>query len=114
LQRAIVLFIAATLTCGCRGADVKAIESKCDAPLRQRAAEMAQTDPTAAVQVLGRAEGPIDGPRRQKLEEAGAELGQVTDDLFTARIPARKLGSVARLDFVKSLQLSQEREPLKP
>jgi hypothetical protein len=116
LQRAILVFVLAiaAFACGCRDGDMKAIESKCDAPLRQRAEDMARADESGPIEVLGRADGPIDEPRRLKLAKAGAEVGTVTGDLFTARIPVRKLGEVARLDFVKSLQLSQEREPLKP
>jgi len=114
LRRASVLLIVAGLACGCRDADVKAIESKCDAPLRQEAERMARAGETGPIAVLGRADGPLDEARRQRLGEAGAELGQVTDELFTARIPARRLGDVARIDFVKSLQLSQERGLLKP
>jgi hypothetical protein len=114
LRRTIVFLCVMIATCGCRDADVKAIESKCDASLRQRAEGMARAQDTSPLDVLGKADGPIDDSRRRKLSEAGADLGQVTDELFTARIPAHKLGSVARLGFVKSLQLSQEREPLKP
>jgi len=114
LRRTIVVFAVLVAAYGCRGADVKAIESKCDAPLRQRAEGMARAGDSSPLDVLGKADGPIDDARRRKLTEAGADLGQVTQELFTARIPAHKLGSVARLGFVKSLQLSQEREPLKP
>lgn len=102
------------MACGCRDADVKAIESKCDAPLRQQAEGMARAGETGPIEILGRADGPIDETRRSKLAAAGAELGQVTDELFTARVSARRLGDVARLEFVKSLQLSQERGLLKP
>jgi hypothetical protein len=109
-----VLLIVAGMACGCRDADVKAIESKCDAPLRQQAEGMARAGETGAIEVLGRADGPIDAARMHRLAEAGADLSQVTDELFTARIPARRLGNVARLEFVKSLQLSQERGLLKP
>lgn len=115
MRRATVLILlAASLASGCRGADMKAIESKCDASLRQRAEAMTRAGETSPIDVLGRASGPIDEPHRKKLVEAGAELGQVTGEMFTARVPARRLGNVARLDFVSSLQLAQEREPLKP
>jgi hypothetical protein len=114
LRRTIVFLCALVAACGCRGADVKAIESKCDASLRQRAEAMARAGDASPLDVLGGADGPIDDSRRRKLTQAGAELGRVTEELFTARIPARRLGDVARLDFVKSLQLSQEREPMKP
>lgn len=114
MRRAVVFLIAAAVTWGCRDAEVNAIASKCDASLRQRAEEMTRGGDTGAIEVLGKAARPLDDSHRRKLTDAGAELGQVMNELFTARIPVQKLGSVARLDFVKSLQLSQQREPLKP
>lgn len=114
MRRAVVFLIAAAVAWGCRDADVNAIANKCDASLRQRAEEMTRGGDAGAIEVLGKAARPLDDSHRRKLTDAGAEVGQVTNELFTARIPAQKLGSVARLDFVKSLQLSQQREPLKP
>ena len=114
MRRHLILLACAALVSGCRDAGVRAIETKCDAPLRARAEDMARAGDTGPLEVLGRADGPIDESRRRTLSEAGAELGQVTGELFTARIPARRLGRVARLEFVKSLQLSQTREPLGP
>ena len=99
---------------GCRADEAEAVVSKCDAPLRMRAEEMARAGDQGPIEVLGSTHGPIDDARRRKLAEAGAELGQVTEELFTARIPTDRLGRVARLDFVKSLQMSQKREPLTP
>ena len=99
---------------GCRADEAEAVVSKCDAPLRMRAEEMARAGDKGPIEVLGSTHGAIDDARRRKLTEAGAELGQVTEELFTARIPADRLGRVARLDFVKSLQMSQKREPLSP
>ena len=114
MLRAAALLIVVTLASGCRGGEVKAIEAKCDAALRLRAEELARAGDSGPLDVLGSANGPIDETRRRKLTEAGADLGQVTNELFTARIPTERLGRVAILDFVKSLQLSQSRDPLKP
>ena len=111
---AIVLLLAVTPALGCRGGEAKAIEAKCDASLRMRAEEMAKAGEEGSLEVLGRASGPVDDLRRRKLTEAGALVGVVNEDMFTARIPVKVLGQVALLSFVKSLQLSQQREPLTP
>jgi hypothetical protein len=97
---------------GCKDGDKEAIESKCDASLRLRAEELAKSGEDGPLDVLGRADGPIDQDRRDRLGRAGATLTEVTNDLFTARIPVKRLGDVASLDFVRSLALSQTREPL--
>jgi hypothetical protein len=108
------VIIGGSLLLGCRADEGQAIESKCDASLRTRAEEMARAGDKGPLEVLGSATGPIDEAQRRKLTDAGAEIGQVTQQLFTARVPADRLGRVALLDFVKSLQLSQKREPLAP
>src|SRR5262245_44146603 len=114
LRRAVILLIGMMLASGCRSGAGKAIEAKCDAALRLHAQGLARAGDKGPLEVLGSAKGPIDEPQRRKLTEAGADLGQVTNELFTARIPTDRLGRVAVLDFVKSLQLSQQRDPLKP
>lgn len=110
----LVLIVLAVLGLGCRAGNREAIESKCDAALRLRAEELARTDVSSPLDVLGRTSGSVDDARRGRLEKAGAALGQVTEDMFTARIAVKRLGDVAALDFVKSLALSQTREPLRP
>ena len=107
----LALALVSVLGVGCQDAS-KAIEAKCDAPLRLRAEELAKAGAQGPLEVLGRTEGPIDDQRRRKLVAAGADLGTVTDDLFTARIRVSRLGDVVSLEFVKSLQLSQPREPM--
>ena len=106
----VLLFLA--LMAGCRRDQRAAIESKCDASLRQIAQQLASTAPDSLLDVMGQATASLDDARKQKLSSAGAQLGTVTGDLFTARVAVKKLGSVAVLDFVKSLALSQTNQPL--
>jgi hypothetical protein len=86
LRRAVVFLIAAAVAWGCRDADVNAIASKCDASLRQRAEEMTRGGEAGAIEVLGKAARPLDDSHRRKLTDAGAEVGQVTNELFTAPV----------------------------
>ena len=111
MRTILLLAVCAVLGVGCNDTS-KAIEAKCDAPLRNRAEDLAKAQAEGPMEVLGRTEGPIDDKRRRELVKAGAVLGTVTDDLFTARITVSRLGDVASLEFVKSLQLSQSRESM--
>ena len=106
------LLLIAVLGLGCRHEDRAAFERKADAALRLRVEEQARTDPSATVEILGRTSGEIDASRRKALESAGANLGQVTQDLFTAKVAVKRIVGVAALEFVVSLELSQTRDPL--
>jgi hypothetical protein len=108
------LLLATGVMTGCKKAEREALATKCDAPLRLRAEELAKSHPDSLLDVLGKANGTIDDARRQKLEKAGAQLGTVDADKFSARVPVKKLGAVAALDFVSSLALAQTRDPLGP
>ena len=111
----LVLAIAVALgSLGCRKEERQAFESKCDASLRLRVEQLASSAPDSLLDVLGSTSGPIDDARRQKLGKAGAQLGSVSEDKFTARIPVKRVAGVAVLDFVTSLALAQTREPLGP
>jgi hypothetical protein len=108
------LFAALLLAVGCTDAERAAIEAKCDASLRLRIEELAHAGADSLLDVMGRTSGTIDDSHRQKLTSAGARIGQATDDLFTAQIAVKRIGKLASLDFVRSLALSQTREPLSP
>lgn len=111
-MRRLLLIAAVMLTCaiGCTDAERHAYETKCDAPLRTRVEAMLQAGTTDKVDVLGKLNGPLDAERRRLLEAAGAEIGTVTEALFTARMRPADVAHVAALDFVTSLQLSQVRD----
>ena len=111
MRALLALAVVSVLGVGCHDTR-QAIEAKCDAPLRLRAEELAKAGAQGPLDVLGRTEGPIDDKRRDKLVAAGATLVTVSGDLFTARITVSRLGDVASLEFVKSLQLSQTRESM--
>jgi len=115
MKRLIGLFLlSALLLGGCTDQERQALEAKCDAPLRERVTTLVQSGHSDVLDVLGKTAGPIDDARRSKLTGAGADLGTVTGDLFTARIPASAVARVAAIDFVTSLQLAQIRDPQQP
>ena len=107
-----MMILVLSVGVGCRGGEREAIEAKCDASLRQRVEDAVRKGDTTPLDVLGRTAGAIDETRRERLDRAGARLVEVKEDLFTARIPPGRVADVASLDFVQSLALSQEREPL--
>lgn len=99
---------------GCKGGSSAALEAKCDASLRLRAEQLAAAHPDSLLDVMGRTTVALDEASRKKLESAGARIQLDNGDAFTAKIPVKRMGHVAALDFVKSLALSQAREPLTP
>ncbi|MFN8586689.1 MAG: hypothetical protein U0704_02720 [Candidatus Eisenbacteria bacterium] len=107
----IVLTLVLACVVGCTDAERQAFEAKCDAPLRARVEALLQGGATDKVDVLGKVSGALDSERRRQLESAGAEIGTVTDALFTARMRPADVAHVAALDFVVSLQLAQVRDP---
>ena len=107
-----MLTLVLSVAVGCRGNEREAIEAKCDASLRQRVEDAVRKGDTTPLDVLGRTAGVIDEARRQQLDKAGAQVVEVKEDLFTARIAPERVAEVASLEFVQSLALSQEREPL--
>jgi hypothetical protein len=108
------LLVVAALATGCKNSELAALEAKCDASLRQKVEELASTDADAVLDVLGQTTVALDADRQKQLVSAGAQVQQATGEMFTARIPVKRVGQVAALDFVKSLALSQVREPLAP
>ena len=108
-------FVALFLSlAGCRADQQAAIESKCDAALRGCVQELYRAHADSSLDVLGQSTVALDEARQRKLEAAGAQVRQVTGDLFTARVAVKRVGDVASLDFVRTLALSQTRDPLKP
>jgi hypothetical protein len=108
------LVVPLALGVGCKGGSSAALEAKCDASLRVRVEQLAGADADSLLDVLGRATVSLDETHQKKLESAGARIQLANGDMFTARIPVKRMGHVASLDFVKSLALSQAREPLTP
>ena len=106
--------VLVALGAGCKGGSTAALGAKCDASLRLRVEELARADADSLLDVMGQATLALDEAHQKKLESAGARIQLANGDLFTARIPVKRMGHVAALDFVKSLALSQAREPLAP
>ena len=109
-----VLPILIMVIVGCRADEKDAIEKKCDAPLRERIASAEKNGATDDLVIFGKCSGPVDDAQRASLTKAGAQLGTVNGDLFTASVPLNKIGAVAVLDFVTQLSLSGESKPLGP
>lgn len=114
MRSVVVLLMVVALLAGCRRSERAAIESKCDAPLRHAVEGLARANPDSVLDVLGRATESLDDKRKRALVDAGAVSARVTGDTFAARVPVRRMGQFASLEFVKSLSLAQTSEPLAP
>lgn len=110
-----VLLLAITvLMLGCRSEDIATVEAKLDAPLRVKLEQLQRDKKSETLGLLGKCSRPVDGPMRDRLRRAGAEVQSVTGDLFAARASSEKVVRIAQLDFVTQLQLSQTSQPLGP
>jgi len=109
-----VLPILIGVLVGCHPSEKEAIETKCDAPLREAIASAAKSGSNDDLAIFGKCSGPIDDARRASLTKAGANLRGVKGDLFAASVPLDKIGAVAALDFVTQLSLSGESKLLGP
>ena len=97
---------------GCGPDRAVLMETKFDAPLRQKMAALADRDEGEDLLVLGKCAAPIDGLMRQSLVDAGADVRSMKGDIFTARVSSDDVYRVAALEFVTQLQLSQTSKPL--
>lgn len=97
---------------GCGSTRETAMQSKADAALRQAVAEATAAGRPDTLQVMGGCDGQVSDERRKSLAAAGASVQTVTGETFVALVPAGRVGDVAVLDFVRSLELSKERNPL--
>jgi hypothetical protein len=87
------------------------MDTKFDAPLRQKLATLQETGQTEEFSIMGRCSTPIDGAMRQALVDAGGEVVTMTGDIFTARVSSDDVFAVAALEFVTQVQLSQMSSP---
>ena len=105
--------IALTLMFFACGPDkVLLMETKFDAPLRQKMTALAEKESPEDILVLGKCAVKIDGVMRQSLVDAGADVRTMQGEIFTARVSSDDIYSVAALEFVSQLQLSQTSKPL--
>lgn len=97
---------------GCGPDKVLLMDTKFDAPLRQKMTALADKEEGEDLLVLGKCTAPIDGLMRQSLVDAGADVRSMKGDIFTAKVSSDDVYRVAALEFVAQLQLSQTSKPL--
>lgn len=88
------------------------METKFDAPLRQALSAIEEGD-SETLSIIGRCAEAIDGPMRLALTEAGADVETTNGDIFTAKVSSDNVFSLAALDFVTQVHLSQTSKLLK-
>lgn len=106
------LVMLVLILAGCGTNKETAMQSKADAALRQAVAEAAAAGRPDTLQVMGGCDGWVSDERRKSLAAAGASVQTVVGETFVALVPAGRVGDVASLDFVRSLELSKELKPL--
>jgi len=88
------------------------MEQKFDAPLRQKITALEREHRSEVLAVFGKCTSAIDESMRRHLASVVEELQSVTGDIFTARVSSEKIFTLAKLEFVTQVQLSQESKPL--
>lgn len=113
MKHACVIAIGLLVLVGCRSED-PAVSAKLDAPLRQKAEQLYQTKQRETLSVFGKCRTAIDNAMKNKIVKTGATLTSANNDIFSARVPSERLMTLARLEFVTQLQLSQTSQPSSP
>jgi streptomycin 6-kinase len=93
---------------GCGTDKALLMDSKFDASLRQKMSTIGENDPAQNLAVLGKCSTTIDAAMRQDLIDAGADVGTMQGDIFTANVSSENIYKVAALEFVTQVQLSKE------
>lgn len=88
------------------------METKFDAPLRQALSSIEEGD-TETLSIIGRCAETIDGPMRQALTDAGADVETMNGDIFTAKVSSDDVFSLAALNFITQVHLSQTSKMLR-
>ncbi|MFN0159050.1 MAG: hypothetical protein ACKVRP_13385 [Bacteroidota bacterium] len=95
------------LVIGCGPDRALMMETKFDAPLRQKMSTLANSDEPVELMVRGTCTETIDGPMRQALVSSGADVLTMNGDTFTAKVSSEDVFSVAALEFVSQLRLAE-------
>lgn len=110
-MKALVTLAVMSILSGCGPDRTLLMETRFDAPLREKIASLAETDSTEELTVVGRCSGTVDAALRQELINAGAEVLNMTGETFTARVSSDDIFSVAALERITRIQLSQSLKP---
>ncbi|MBM2846653.1 MAG: hypothetical protein HW407_1965 [Bacteroidetes bacterium] len=111
-MKTIVMIVLTLVLFACGPDRVLLMETKFDAPLRQKMTALADREDPENLLVLGKCAGKIDGVMRQALVDAGADVRTMQGEIFTASVSSGDIYSVAALEFVSQLQLSQTSKPV--
>ncbi|GEM_PF-6593863 len=100
------------LLTGCGPDRALLMESKFDTPLRQKIAWIPEGD-TESVEIIGKCTETINGPMRQAMIDAGADVQTMNNEFFTAQVSSDNIFDLAALDFITRMELSQTSKPLR-
>lgn len=93
---------------GCGPDKAMLLDTKFDAPLREKLSSFGEDAPPEMLSVIGSCTDTIDAVMRQNLIDAGANVQLMQGKTFTAKVSSDDIFSVASLDFVTQLQMSKE------
>jgi hypothetical protein len=100
----VVVAVMATLL-GCGPDKNLLMETKFDEPLRDKMMVLSDSDQSEELTIIGKCITAIDGPMRQALVDAGADVKSMKGDSFEATVSSDDVFHVAALEFVTQVQL---------
>lgn len=101
------LSLLLVLALGCGPDRAMLMETKFDGSLRQKVSSIGKDDPSQMLRVIGKCTATIDALMRQDLINAGADVLSMKGDVFTVNVSSEDVFTVAGLDFVTQLELSE-------
>lgn len=102
----VVVAVMVTLL-GCGPDKNLLMETKFDEPLRDKMMVLSDSDQSEELAIIGKCITAIDGPMRQALVDAGADVKSMKGDSFEAMVSSDDVFDVAALEFVSQVQLSK-------
>ncbi len=100
------LLVFLLLLAGCTPDRALLMETKFDAPLRQKMALIPEGE-SENIAIIGKCNETIDAAMRQAMMDAGADVQTMNNEFFTATVSSDDIFDVAVLDFITQIDLSQ-------
>ena len=108
---AVLVFFSLLTGCSSRSLNSVNGDAKFDAPLRIKLEEARQGDDASPVPCLVKLEGALDDALRQRLDNTGINVLSALNEILIVEGSPEAIHNMARLDFVKSISLSQTSNP---
>ena len=105
----VLVVLILQLGCGPKAMMDEQTNTKMDAPLRMELNELTEAQSEELIQCFVKFADIPNANQRAQIQQSGVTILTDNGDIFTVEGPAQSLRSVAQLDFIVSMSLSQTR-----